>query len=334
MVLNIVAALALVLIVVQSQSFPFIRWLISLIRLLGCRYLSLPTILILKKAPNFNKMFAGENTAEVSLDLPCRTVCAILADRNESQFLVGSCTTSETNHIHVLHYNNTNDEMNVRAQLVQEQGPLEVICSSPKDPTLLCTAHSSSQLLIQQFPDEVVLTTDCSDDRMDTTSVSTEQLITLQTNGIVSDISWGDESTGELLFIARSGHLTQFDIETQQSIRTLSLESPSSSLPRLQWDPHANGHAVAVSAGKRVHLLDWRTDTSIPTGTVDAFVAHRRPGHVTALDYNPNKPYVLATGGQDGLVQFWDLRLTNRPLLVARGGYVLCPVVFESRYTR
>jgi WD40 repeat protein len=270
-------------------------------------------------------MFAGVDTAEVSLDLPCRTVCAVRADPNESQFLVGSCSTSETNTVHVLHYNNNNnnnDEVNVRAQLVHEHGPMEVICSSPKDPTFLCTAHSSSQLLLHQLPDEVILTSHASDDRMDNTSTM-EQLMTMETNGIVSDMSWGDESsTGELLFITRSGHVTQFDIETQQSIRTLSLESSSTSslFHRLQWDPHANGHAVAVTAGKRVWIQDWRTDTSIPTGTVDVFVAHRRPGHVTALDYNPNKPYVLATGGQDGLVQFWDLRLTNRPLLVARGG--------------
>ena len=68
-----------------------------------------------------------------------------------------------------------------------------------------------------------------------------------------------------------------------------------------------------------MHLLDWRADTSIPTGTVDSFAAHRYG--VTDLDYNPNKPYVLATGGQDGLVKFWDLRLARRPLLVGRGGH-------------
>jgi WD40 repeat protein len=33
------------------------------------------------------------------------------------------------------------------------------------------------------------------------------------------------------------------------------------------------------------------------------------------LDYNPNKPHQLATGGDDCAIKFWDLRNTNAPIL-------------------
>ena len=42
---------------------------------------------------------------------------------------------------------------------------------------------------------------------------------------------------------------------------------------------------------------------------------------MTDLDYNPNKPYVLATAGQDGTAKFWDLRQAKQPVLTASGGH-------------
>lgn len=279
-------------------------------------------------------MFSDES-AEISLDIPCRSACAVRADRIESsRFLVGSCAgPSEGNYLHVVRVNNDVNDVSVDAKIPHD-GPIEAMCSSPEDRTLVCTANSFSTLFLNKIPDAVM--TQGDDDggggALDSAiSSSMDQVLSIETNGIVSDMCWGesieDDSTtgrGELLFITRSGHLTQFDVQSTQSLRTAHFESKfiAGCCPRVSWDPHANGNAVAVTAGKRVHILDWRADSSIPTGTVDSFQAHRQA--VTAIDYNPNKPYVLATAGQDALIKFWDLRSTNRPLLVTRGGYVLC----------
>lgn len=303
-------------------------------------------------------MFSN-GTAEISLDLPCRTVCAVRADRIHSRFLVGSsCATAGSNNsVHVVRFHQErNDHVHVDAKLLHD-GPVAAICSSPDDPTLVCTASASScTLFLHKIPEHVMHASDDDEDEDDeqgavpttTDSTSMEQLWQIETKGAVADLCWSDDNDndddsmiadsttgsskkGELLFVTRSGHLTQFDLQSHQWIRTIPFESSQSLLaagccPRIQWDPHANGNAVAVTTGKRVHLLDWRVDTSIPTGTVDSFVAHQLG--VTALDYNPNKPYILATAGQDALVKFWDLRLTNRPLLVARGGCVCFVVLF------
>ena len=37
-------------------------------------------------------------------------------------------------------------------------------------------------------------------------------------------------------------------------------------------------------------------------------------GNIRSLDFNPNKQYLLATAGDDGMVVVWDTRETKSPL--------------------
>ncbi|CAN0521111.1 unnamed protein product, partial [Ectocarpus sp. 8 AP-2014] len=46
--------------------------------------------------------------------------------------------------------------------------------------------------------------------------------------------------------------------------------------------------------------------------TTSVAEAHRFA--VRDLDYNPNKPFCLATCGEDRLIKFWDLRRPNAPV--------------------
>lgn len=36
------------------------------------------------------------------------------------------------------------------------------------------------------------------------------------------------------------------------------------------------------------------------------------------IDYNPNKPDIVVTSGDDGRVKFWDLRHASRPIKTVR----------------
>jgi EARP and GARP complex-interacting protein 1 len=164
------------------------------------------------------------------------------------------------------------------------------------------------------------------------------------------DLAWRDSSedggsttANDVLTLDSNGHLTQWDLgagATQvRSVDTADHHHHHGSgggsggpPPRAAWDPHANGHAVAVTTTTTGHnnsssccntisILDWRMDTSVPTGTCAKIVAAHRGGGVTDLDYNPNKPYVLASAGRDGTAKFWDLRQASQPVMTARGGH-------------
>lgn len=157
----------------------------------------------------------------------------------------------------------------------------------------------------------------------------------------VVDIQWRggfDEEPsglGDVLTLDEDGTITQWDVSlgtaeqarTQKASSSVASESTWNLPPKMAWDPH-NVDAVAVSSGSRISLFDWRanntamtmtTTTNNPTTGTHSFQCHRYG--ITDLDYNPNKPHVLTTAGQDGLLKFWDLRSTQHPLLVIRGGH-------------
>ena len=286
-------------------------------------------------------MFSNQ-AAEQSLNVPCKALDAVQADKTDSRFIVGSCALQQ-NQLNVLRFHSELNELGVDAVLDHPTGPVGLLASSPSDKSLVLTAaeHQSSATL-WRMPFEVLDRTDTlnynpdgddsTDDLTSSNGFELEEVSILEHNGSrLADIVWHDSvmlfdeetstTAGEILTMDFSGVLKLWDVGdgTPRSVRTETIPLKSQiTRPRVAWDPH-NQHAVSVTAGTNVKLLDWRADTSVPSGTVESFKAHRYG--VTDIDYNPNKPYVLATGGQDGLIKMWDLRSAKAPLLVARGGH-------------
>jgi WD40 repeat protein len=258
-------------------------------------------------------MFTTQS-ADISLgDAPCRALCAVRASHEESRFIAGS---SEA--LHVLRFHTEVNEL--RSEQTFEHGPVNRICSSPTDESLVLTTTEQGQAATLY--------------KMDTSASASnlEQVSTFDHGEPICDIVWRsscDEysststasNNNNILTLDHKGGIARWDAETntctQRAKGELANKKPRF-VPRVAWDPHAVD-ALAVSSGTGIKILDWRTDTTVPTGTVASFPAHRY--NITDVDYNPNKPYVLATSGQDGLLKFWDIRLAKHPVLVARGGH-------------
>ena len=288
-------------------------------------------------------MFSNQ-PSEVILEPACRVVQAVHGDRVENRWLVGSSRIRQDNHLYALRYHSEVNELGVDATLFHDTGPIQCIATSPSDPTkLLTAAERSSTATLWQAPSDVMEDTrglrydpEEEDALGSAPTENLESLTTLPslTGEPLVDVVWRnsllDESTqpGDVLTLDRAGSLTQWDVsmESASSVRTMEqhLEkapmSKSGLVPRVAWDPHSNGDTVALTRHKSVHLLDLREDSSIPSGIVESFAAHRSSA-VMDIDFNPNKPYVLATAGQDGLLKFWDLRSAKHPLTVCRGGH-------------
>ena len=279
-------------------------------------------------------MFANQ-AAEVLLNVPIRTLDAVRADKVDTRFLAGSSSIDTDNYLFLLKFHPESDELRHEASIMHNPGPVAQICTSPTDQSIVLTrAEDSNSATLWKIPQGIVESNDGggrdNDDDDMLPSSSMDEVTKLMTEHKLVDMKWRgcglDETeggSGDVLTLDDSGTLTQWDVSlgTAESSRNITANTSESTwnLPaRMAWDPHS-ADATAISSGSYVKLLDWRSNPSLTDGTVQSFQCHRYG--VTDLDYNPNKPYVLATAGHDGLLKFWDLRSAKKPLLVSRGGH-------------
>lgn len=78
------------------------------------------------------------------------------------------------------------------------------------------------------------------------------------------------------------------------------------------WDPH-NQQTCAVASGSDLRLLDTRTMEA------SAHVQDAHTGAVRDVDFNPNKPLMVITCGDDRKVKFWDVRSLSAPIRTLAG---------------
>lgn len=80
------------------------------------------------------------------------------------------------------------------------------------------------------------------------------------------------------------------------------------------WDPH-RASEVAIACDSSILCWDLRTGER-PRGVTHAVPAG---SCVRSLSYNPNKPWHLASGGDDYRVKIWDARKTAAPVKILDG---------------
>ncbi len=287
-------------------------------------------------------MFSNQSV-EVSLNVPLRSMDAVRGDKVESRFLVGS-SSLDSNYLHLVRFHTELNQLGVEA-LLEHPGGIATICTSPTDNTMVLTiAEQSMTTTLWKIPREIMERTNSlgysGDEDMDEmppaeTAALEERAILKSEGSEIVDVQWrgsvggphgGEEeqtsTMGDVLTLDRQGRLTQWDIafgaaESTRHCNSDVLQGTWNLPPHMAWDPH-HADSTAVAAGTHVQLIDWRTSPG-SAGMVERFPCHRYG--VTDLDYNPNKPHVLTTAGQEGFLKFWDLRNVKQPLLTVRGGH-------------
>lgn len=77
------------------------------------------------------------------------------------------------------------------------------------------------------------------------------------------------------------------------------------------WNPHQTNEIIAVGPT----LSGW----DLRSGQHSFALPCHHNSLIRAVDYNPNKPYHIATGGDDALVNLWDIRQLDKPLMEVEG---------------
>jgi len=80
------------------------------------------------------------------------------------------------------------------------------------------------------------------------------------------------------------------------------------------WDPH-HPSELAVGYGTSIEVYNVEEPTGEPIRSIPVADSSM----VRQVDYNPNKPYFILSGGDDGTIKFWDLRKPSLPVQIIAG---------------
>jgi WD40 repeat protein len=115
------------------------------------------------------------------------------------------------------------------------------------------------------------------------------------------------EGCGDQLMTLDEYALRQFTLQNS-TLSRVQFEYKVEGLTAGAWNPH-HSHSAIAAVYRDVLALDMRAQTPLTTRLAGA-----HEGLVRDVDYNPNKPYHIATAGDDRKICIWDLRRPSGPL--------------------
>ncbi|RHY39581.1 hypothetical protein DYB34_004771 [Aphanomyces astaci] len=251
-----------------------------------------------------------------------RSVDAVYGDSDQQRYVLGSCTPSskKLNQLQLLDANLSVLQTYAHANPVQHLA----MCPLPKKAHHVLTTFVSER----NEPSFAVWDMDNVESPPSTSPGAVSQLGLLAhvtTDSAIVRAIWNPTEDGNSATIA-SLNATSISTWTLadggKEVAKLGLGEGHNQLNAIAWDPH---HRQQVSATVDESIVTW----DVRSGK---YVAFHRPVHVILgriahkvhqahfqctrdIDYNPNKPYYMASGGDDGLVKFWDIRKPKAALL-------------------
>ncbi|CAN0135650.1 unnamed protein product [Ectocarpus sp. 12 AP-2014] len=297
-------------------------------------------------------MFSSASST-YNLKRPARCIAALAPEEespeeeqqggiSSSRFVVGTCSLREPNELHVLGFHEESNEL-LCHQALSHPDEIWGVSPSPTDPSLLVTCSNGAKagqsnggvgfkVSLWRLP-----TPDPNDDPLHEHVMGGERGHPLEPIGeplaelgglkaAATAMLWsppGGGSTssrggaGEFVTLA-DGLLKRWNLGDGRFEEAGSATvceggqgggatTAGRGAPAAAWDPHRPVE-VATAASCSVTCWDLRTMKA----TTSVAEAHRFA--VRDLDYNPNKPFCLATCGEDRLIKFWDLRRPNAPV--------------------
>ncbi|XP_076039917.1 EARP-interacting protein homolog [Oratosquilla oratoria] len=256
-------------------------------------------------------------------DFQARALCAMTAETEKINFLVGTQSLRITNQVQLIEFDDDTCLVSKQAFL-HPVGEVWKIAAAPQSPHLIATVYNDTQdyrsdygAAIWKLPIDHNLST-IIDDPRNGPCVELQCHLHGERQGSevgsqVWSVVWAPEEDQHLITLV-DNHVLYWDIEAGGScakvISQMSVEGKGSvSVGSGRWYPHQHCSQVAATSGQNVKAWDLRT--SKPSWSIEG--AHSQ--HVRDIDFNPNMQYYLATCGDDCHTKFWDIRNTEKPLM-------------------
>lgn len=271
----------------------------------------------------------NHSTVIYGLELPSRALCPRHVDNDVIQFMVGTHSVTSMNQIHVLTYN---DEISQLDKTIYNYpyGEIWSIASSPICSDHVLTSYSTITegncehgVLLFSIPDQI-LSEETSEYIVETPpspnatfSISNLNLITHfeGLKGRVIALAWDNKPNSDLIMCLdeSSGKLYKADNYSSEMkvFYETQLTDKRQRLVNGCFNPHL-GTTTMFLCGDNVIGIDYRTMESTFT------IIHPHGPLTRDIDVNSNKPYFIATGGDDCMLKFWDIRNYSKPVLTRK----------------
>lgn len=237
-----------------------------------------------------------------------RALAAVVGDTSRHRFMVGTCSVRELNEIVVVDFDEENNSMSCVGTMVHA-GEVSTLCPSPFDVTVVAT-HGRYR---DGEPTTTIWTcgdmrdwgsaADGEDDDDDDgrwaseRSAELSQRATLPTVGACASIVWCPKEHGEQEALATLDSRGAMVFERDEATQSVEILDGNA----MAWSPHA-ADELAIATDTELTLIDRRA------AVCSSKIERPHDGRALDVDYNPNKPFCLATAGDDGMIKFWDVR--------------------------
>lgn len=260
-------------------------------------------------------MFSTSSTVYTA-KCQARALAAVVGESERHRFMIGTCSVRDMNEIVVVDFDEELNSLQSVLSIVHP-GEVSIVCSSPFDVSVLAThgqyRDGEAETVIWHCPEmREIDGEDEEDRRWGERPVSLNKRVTLATRGSCPSVTWCPKEHGleEGVGTVDASSATFWDASKAESVTSVTVARANAAA----WSPHAVDE-LGIATHDALILADRRS------ASATVIVESPHDGAALDVDYNPNKPYCLATAGDDGFVKFWDTRggKTKAPLKLLCG---------------
>ncbi|KAF8939082.1 WD40-repeat-containing domain protein [Dissophora ornata] len=239
-----------------------------------------------------------------------RCLSAIKSNDGKSRFIIGTQELLKANEIHLLAFDE--DMFEITTTIFSHPHEIWDISASKDDPDLFFTCYKEivngkkmqSKASLWRMKQEEKNSEEIDQERLHHHEPrgELEHVLSLDVgDGTVKKVIWQDST--EVISV-EDWRICIWDIDIKQGTAKLtgSIDAPDKNF--MFTSAVMNPHSQEVVAVYGRSIQGWNLGSLKPTFTIK----DSQPALILCIDYNPNRPFQIATGGDDCKVRIWDVR--------------------------
>ncbi|KAF9201810.1 Protein tssc1 [Haplosporangium sp. Z 27] len=246
-----------------------------------------------------------------------RCLSAIKSNDGKSRFIIGTQELLKINEIHLLTFDE--DMFEISSTIFSHPHEVWDISASKEDPDLFFTCYkqvidgkktqsrASLWRMKQEHRDSEE--TDIDRPHHHQPQGELEHVLTLDGDGTVKKVIWQDST--EVISV-EDWRICIWDIDVKLGTAKLTgaIDIPDKNFKFSSAVMNPHSQEVVAVYGRSIQ--GWNLSSLKPTFTIK----DSQPALILCVDYNPNRPFQIATGGDDCKVRIWDIRdSTAEPIM-------------------